>query len=493
MKKQLAQRFMIWGLAALILALGACTSVYAQSEDKKRDVLDNRNMVIAKIVAGLSDADKKTVDEFLTAHFERWNVEENEIYIPYYRADLQELLKKVVNRKGKGYADAVGMIFAKLQGLSKSEVFIVRYNALLMMGELDQSQEAGAVAVPLAAARKELIAALKDPKIEPASKIAILRGLVRHAGLEIKPEEKKELASFFDAYAFVEITAKTTDDILWMQELALKGIGNAGDPGAKGERIAKLYEIITTPTERDMETEYKIKTDEKKNKPDEKSVRLVSRARTAAALALASLKADAKAFAAAKVAPLDAVKAIAGLAADALTTECKRHYTLQKGRLSFNESRSGVARLGSQSGSEVQMDPQENIEQIRSLRQRTKAVAEPFYTALSPKKTNWDALLTSAVDKKFCRDTYKAIAKIYELYDRTGFIKPKKDDKKPKKDPGETTKPQQDVLPPKEITYNDLQEDLLGELRGLYELLGRDKTPLTPQTTSNARASRGVR
>lgn len=478
----------------LFLLFVSTSAVYGQSDAKElrsKEVID----IVAK---GMSEAnDKKKVGGYLDAFFDMWNDEANLVNLPYYRTTMLEMLKKISNQSNSAYRPFVDMVYSRALEQTKSKNFVVKYNALLLLGELNESQEPGKLAVPYAAARDELLKVLNTKVAAPAEaapekaapaeaadgeaapakessksgnlqqsqqvalKIAAMRGLTRHANrkLQISSDAKKKLLEAFDEYAFSAEAAENAasedgknavstadqDSSLaeWLRELAIQGIGDIGDAGAKGARINKLYNILT------------------------KSQRYSFETRMAAAVALSKLNMEVTFFTEAK--PMEVITAIAKMAAEAMKYECiDRRYSLKK-------STGDVAlatKKEEKSDDIVPITSEEQEIQIRFLRQRMKYLASTFSTALSRSEKNpWERLLDNNDKEKYAKIA-KAFRTINETCDYDAFEKTTKKDRNSANE--ESAKKMQDST----LTYELAQERLLKELKVLYGVLGMDASGL---------------
>ena len=479
----------------LLLLFAVTSSGYSQGDTKElrsKEVID----IVAK---GMSEAnDKKKVGGYLDAFFDMWKDESNQVNLPYYRSTMLEMLKKISNQSNSAYRAFVDMVYSRALELSKSGNFVVKYNALLLLGDLNESQEPGKPAVPYSAAREELLKVLKakldapaeaapekaapaeaaDGEAAPAKessksgnlqqsqqatlKIAAMRGLARHANrkLQISSDAKKKLLEAFDEYAFSAEAAEnaasedgknaapTADQdssvAEWLRELAIQGIGDIGDAGVKGSRINKLYGILT------------------------KSQRYSFETRMAAAVALSKLNMEVTFFTEAK--PMEVITAIAKMAAEAMKYECiDRRYSLKK---SSGDVALTAKKKEEKSNDIVPITSEEQEIQIRFLRQRMKYLTSTFSAALSRSEKNpWERLLDNNDKEKYAKIA-KAFRTLNETCDYDSFEKTTKKDRANAND--ESTKKAQDST----LTYELAQERILKELKVLYGILGMDASGL---------------
>ena len=490
MNKRHFQLFQYAFSCVVLLLLFAVTfSGYGQGDTKER----RGKEVIDIVTKGMSEAnDKKKVGGYLDAFFDMWKDESNQVNLPYYRSTMLEMLKKISNQSNSAYRAFVDMVYSRALELSRSGNFVVKYNALLLLGELNESQDPGKPAVPYSAARDELLKVLKAKPTAPAEaapekaadgeaapakessksgnlqqsqqaalKIAAMRGLARHANrkLQISSDAKKKLLEAFDEYAFSAEAAEnaaseesknaapTADQdssvAEWLRELAIQGIGDIGDAGVKGARINKLYGILT------------------------KSQRYSFETRMAAAVALSKLNMEVTYFTEAK--PMEVITAIAKMAAEAMKYECiDRRYSLKK-----STGDVALAAKKEEKGSDiVPITSEEQEIQIRFLRQRMKYLTSTFSTALSRSEKNpWERMLSDPDKEKYAKIA-KAFRTLNETCDYDSFEKTTKTDRSNAND--ESAKKAQDST----LTYELAQERILKELKVLYGVLGMDASGL---------------
>ncbi|MDO4582633.1 MAG: hypothetical protein Q4D62_00885 [Planctomycetia bacterium] len=451
MKKHWISSLLLWGCFWGMVFSG---THWLAGQEPPKEPSGLRNTVMEILVKGpVSDEERQNVRKFfLEFHLQRWNLEECYIYIPNYREDLQKILKTISDQDGQGYAMLVRMLFDALREYADDPELaqVVRYNAVLTIGELNQTQASGRKPTPLPDARKYLESLVKSSKTELYLKIAALKGLVRHADSQGSDAEKNALANLFDTYAFAPTSKKGHDapEVIWMRELALQGLGYVGNPGAKGERVGRLLAIIQADKNYSLET------------------------RTIAAVALTQMRLTPAHLG--KTKPMALADTLFKLAAESLTNEYQRNYTLRKGVLEGYENRQTMraARMEMQ----TPLTPEENSIQIRSLRQRTKFVAKTFADAMDPNKTDVAKLLTSNSDKANYSKIYKKLRDIRDMYDKIGVTHPKKGKDKE----GESPEPMM-VSSSQELQFVKLHDNLEKQLQTLYDLLGLDKKALRPK------------
>ena len=125
-----------------------------------------------------------------------------------------------------------------------------RYNAALILGQLDQTPATGATPpTPLAAGTNALTALLERPDINgvpvpPAVKIAALVGLERHTRIRVDPQYSERITAAALAIATrKEPPADISDDVNgWMRRLAAQVLANQFVAGV----TAPVHEVFVT-------------------------------------------------------------------------------------------------------------------------------------------------------------------------------------------------------------------------------------------------------
>ncbi|MDO4576065.1 MAG: hypothetical protein Q4D98_12730 [Planctomycetia bacterium] len=405
----------------------------------------------AKAGTKVDPEEEKVAKAYFDWQITRWTQDDKDIEIPYYRDELLKIYRQL-GEDDKSLALANGQVVPILKKYinSPEQEMIVRYNAVILLGDLNEKQVSGGKPVPLADARKTLDTLLKGKDTEPAIRVAALRGLVRHAGANIPDAEKERLAGVFDTYAFVKPPETGVDppEVIWMRDLALQGLAAAGASGAKGERVEKLLTIVSTQDLYDLDT------------------------RTRAAQALGRMTKLTPAMLGKARKPMQVYEMVAQLAAEALTAENHRKYRLRSGVMEGFESRA-TARYAET------MSPEENAMQIRSLRQRTKAVAVVFYDVLNPTRSQLFAMLSTS-EKTKAQKIARKLRDIRDKFDKVGETKEKT---QKEKDRERERNPEGDMMErytptDQELSFEKLQMDMEKELGLLYDLLQMDKSGL---------------
>lgn len=141
------------------------------------------------------------------------------------------------------------LIFRYTKGLAESDQYrpAARYNALLILGELNEREERRqggtlSLAVPYAQARPTLIKLATDTNEDQLLRVGALIGLARHAKLlgAIGQPDARTIGAFVSVMREeTPSNGGTMDGLNWMKKLCVEGLGDSGQAGA-----AKLLEPV---------------------------------------------------------------------------------------------------------------------------------------------------------------------------------------------------------------------------------------------------------
>ena len=123
----------------------------------------------------------------------------------------------------------------------------VRYNCMLLLGDLDLSPPAGfgKMATPLPAALPLLLEALADGKQIDAVKVAALAGIARHSHLLRDNDARRQVADAMLALASTKSTPGTSSaGQAWMRGMAIDTLGNLKSAGEQNATLKALLEIV---------------------------------------------------------------------------------------------------------------------------------------------------------------------------------------------------------------------------------------------------------
>lgn len=424
-------------IAVLVCCFCCVTLTFGQDDSSKY-----RSKAVDALRTGPDENGRKTVKLYLDAQLGRWEGDESRI--PFFKKELLDSLQSVQKDNPKNYVLALDMIFEGLKEMAEGGKRAVRFNAVLMAGELDQPAGDGAV-VPYAKALpflKEMAAS-----DEAFLQVAAMKGLARHAGY-VKSEDRGALAKIFSQFAFAPLAkgeANEAPEVQWLRLQALEALGNLRYAGSKGEIAGKLLESVMMQTKavdspyfrRDMER------------------------RITAAVAFSKLKLTADDLRAMKKKPEELTAAFGRLFLVCMKYEYDNDYDLQEG-VEGEVQRDPRARRVART-----LSPEEEAYQIRLWKQRTKAISSAFAWIFNSKESNLPAM--EASNKNFSKIA-RMIRDISEMYDRAGLSKRRSAARS--EDQEETASMDSTVVSSDgKLTLYQMQKDMRTALRDLAELM----------------------
>ncbi|MBQ6107802.1 MAG: HEAT repeat domain-containing protein [Thermoguttaceae bacterium] len=405
-------------LYAVILFLGLTSftaqSVWGQDADYSSKFWTRASGVMDK------DPDKegrKIFEKLFASQLSLWSSDTTQISA--MKQGLNEFLDRLSKSENgpKACEVAADVMFAQLKEVVLGkEKDVVRINAVIMIGELNSSLSPKVT--PYAKARPFLKELLKSK--EPAIQIAALSGLALHVNpqnprnlkdqkeqreLNIRSEEKEELAKIFAQYAFAPLAkgdAIGTPEAQWMRIFSLEALGNLGIAGPKNEYAVKLLESATTQS-KPLESPY---------------FRRDMDRRIMAALAFSKLKISEDALRDLKKKPAEISEIMTKLFLSFMKYEYDYDFDLME-----NQNGDEMGGDPSMRRAIVQMTPEEEAFQIRLWKQRTKAVAMAFSWIFTNKESNLVKMMGG--DSQFKKVAQK-ISGISTMYDRAGLPKKKR-------------------------------------------------------------------
>jgi hypothetical protein len=248
-----------WRTAALSLgvAIWCCAlSPLAAAQTYKqidRAIVDARKAAqlkrdVAAIVRGpapLTASDRTTLSDYYVLHIVAGMTRPEALGDPqripgWRRTVLSDLNSSSVSREKH---DAIrDLVFRAAEQLVQDRGYspYCRYNALLMIGELNEREMQGSgrtvtPAVPYAPARETLLKVV-DSDDAQEMKIGALVGLARHARLAAAAggnPDNKLLKPFVDVLKRKEpVAGESADGLLWARRVAIDALGDVGHPGA---------------------------------------------------------------------------------------------------------------------------------------------------------------------------------------------------------------------------------------------------------------------
>ena len=192
-----------------------------------------------------TEAQRKTFQQFYIYHVlasmtrpEGWSDPE---LMPEWRRQVVSDLDRLRDNPTK-HRYVRDLIFSTASKIAANADYapVTRYNALLIVGELNEREKQGSgreirPAIPYARARDELLKLANNPKEEEAIRIGALIGLARHARLMAAADAKPNtnIARTFISILKTEPSPNGDNDGLWwMQRIAVDAIGNMGKAAA---------------------------------------------------------------------------------------------------------------------------------------------------------------------------------------------------------------------------------------------------------------------
>ena len=425
------------------LFLGVSSDAFAQAP-AYRDMGGITASVVEKMIAATnSEDDKKAISNYLQNYqFARWLDNRFEAELPQFRDDLlKRVIGPVVNRNEPAAQPHLDTVFKFFRGqvTGSGNPPVRRFNALLLITELEQHRTSAKDVVPYSPATDFLVTIMNTKNAPDYLKVAALRGLRDHAAMNMDNAKRPALALIFAEYAFVvpKPEEKESGEVIWMRELAIEGLGLLGNPGAKGENVDQLLEIVSHPM-------YPLET------------------RLAAASAIFSFSlGDGKTG---KSSAWDVYQGVAKFAAEALTKEYTRQVTFRRGVVSGYES---ISATSSTRLDTTPMSPEETALQLRSLRQRVKAVAGPMYEALNINGPSGLERKLSASERATADKISKKMKDIRDMYDQMG---------ENKKSTGSESA--ELASRPRDLKFEDERAKLGNQLKALYTILKLEPGPL---------------
>ncbi|MCR5163619.1 MAG: hypothetical protein K6C40_06340 [Thermoguttaceae bacterium] len=405
-------------LYAVILFLGL-TSFTAQSAWGQEADYSSKYWTRASAVMD-KDPDKegrKTFEKLFASQLSLWSSDTTQIGA--MKQGLNEFLDRLSKSENgqKACEIAADVMFAQLKEVAMgNEKQVVRINAVIMIGELNSSLSPKVV--PYAKARPFLKEMLRSK--EPAIQIAALSGLALHVNpqnprnlkdqkeqreLNVRGEEKDELAKIFAQYAFAPLAkgdAIGTPETQWMRILSLEALGNIGLAGPKSEYAINLLDSAMQQS-KPLESPY---------------FRRDMDRRIMAALAFSKLKISEDVLRDLKKKPNELAEIMTKLFLSFMIYEYDYDFDLME-----NQNGDEMGGDPSMRRVVVQMTPEEEAFQIRLWKQRTKAIAAVFSWIFTNKDSN--LVKMQGGNAQFTK-VARQISGIATMYDRAGLPKKKR-------------------------------------------------------------------
>lgn len=407
-------------LYAVILFLGLTSftaqSVWGQEADYSSKFWTRASSVMDK------DPEKegrKTFEKLFASQLSLWSSDTTQIGA--MKQGLNEFLDRLSKSDNgqKACEIAADVMFAQLKELAMgNEKQVVRINAVIMIGELNSSLSPKVT--PYAKARPFLKEMLRSK--ETAIQIAALSGLALHVNpqnprnmrdqkeqreLNVRGEEKEELAKIFAQYAFAPLAkgdAIGTPETQWMRLISLEALGNIGLAGPKSEYAINLLDSAMQQS-KPLESPY---------------FRRDMDRRIMAALAFSKLKISEEVLRDLKKKPNELAEIMTKLFLSFMIYEYNTDFDFQE---NLNGDEMGIDPAMRRQASVQNMTPEEEALQIRLWKQRTKAIAMVFSWIFTNKDSN--LVKMQGGNTQFTK-VARQINGISTMYDRAGLPKKKR-------------------------------------------------------------------
>ena len=221
--------------------------VYKVDEEQKK----NRSLVTSTIMRkpSFGTGEQEVFDTYYRTYaLARWSVPDNFPALAAFRkTDLGNLLKQSKSGAIHDHLNALALDFMrKMAGECHPAA---RFNAMLMIGELNSVEPAGSSVppVPLPAALPVLVGAVEDSKQIGAVKVAALIGILRHinlGGVKAADAVTSVSDSALAVIASSRPPSRSADGHAWMRKLAAEILGELGTPGASGAVSTALAGLV---------------------------------------------------------------------------------------------------------------------------------------------------------------------------------------------------------------------------------------------------------
>jgi hypothetical protein len=194
-------------------------------------------------------ADQTMFDDYYRNYFlARWSLVDNIENLPRERKDLcNQLGKRSVG--GSAVHDHLNDIVLEVMKTLASGDFhpAVRYNAVLMIGDLNSVEKVGSEKdVPLPDALKVLMGAAESGKLSDELRVAAMIGIARHARLNIQDEEvRASLSKSMLRLATAEIPAgPAASGREWIRAQAIETLGILGSVGENNSVFQAMLKAV---------------------------------------------------------------------------------------------------------------------------------------------------------------------------------------------------------------------------------------------------------
>jgi hypothetical protein len=255
--------------AGVLLAwlLGAAPSVFAQEPITKLEFADLKKDTFA-IQALLKDRvpvpprEEPKFDAYFQKYLLSAVADPRRADLPATRAEIRKAFR--IAESGAPYdrvnnmaIDVMNFIIEKWQprnAREKRAVEAAKYNAVLVLGDLNESEGAGRLPKPLPAALDVLIKIAKNPQYPDYLRVgALLGGIQRNASLNsthpLPADAKEEISKL--AYEQLQQKkcpeSRTPQAHAWVRRSAVEILAAIGDPGPNGAYVNAIVDMLNDP------------------------------------------------------------------------------------------------------------------------------------------------------------------------------------------------------------------------------------------------------
>ncbi len=180
----------------------------------------------------------------------RWTQKKNHTLLPALRKELRNDL--LTGKSGPPHDRLNALSLDYLGKMSRANLHpVVRFNAMLMIGDLNARQPTGRnePGVALPEALPALLETLEDEKQIEAVKVAALIGIIRHARLEITNEQSRNqmIGAMLKLATAKSAPGRSSAGHAWMRCQAIEALAALGTIGSQGTVVKTLVGIIAEP------------------------------------------------------------------------------------------------------------------------------------------------------------------------------------------------------------------------------------------------------
>ena len=186
-------------------------------------------------------------DKFYTSYFlARWSLQNDVRNLHRYRQELSLHLRSA--RNGEVHDHLNALVFDFMNRLIAGDFHpAVQINAMLMIGELNQTEQIGReAAVPSPETMKMLLKASEDAKLSDGLRAAAMIGILRHATASIQDDDaRKSLGAAMLRLAAAELpTGAAAPGRAWIRAQAIETLGALGSVGENNAVFKTLLDAV---------------------------------------------------------------------------------------------------------------------------------------------------------------------------------------------------------------------------------------------------------